>query len=282
MKLTFKILILSVFLFSFPLFASAHQPRVPIGNDIKVFAPEVSKAYYTELTGKPHHYTITSTWSFPLYVNILVPNIANQQKDFSITIAKEGATDPLAVLDWTTFAWEPLFEPFWHDWYMKWPEYSKNVEPGTYTITISSPDLQGKYSLSIGEAEVFDFTETVNAVTIIPQIKKSFFNKSPIDFILSPFGVWLIIVMYLLSFLFWFSYRYLLKYFAHWTTRGASQNISSPDRRMRALFGILLLLLAITTTWSPRLLFFSGFCFFEAIWSRCGFYAAIGKSSCPL
>jgi len=39
---------------------------------------------------------------------------------------------------------------------------------------------------------------------------------------------------------------------------------------------------AITTTWSPILIFFSGFAFFEAIFSWCGFYAAMGKNTCPV
>ena len=41
-------------------------------------------------------------------------------------------------------------------------------------------------------------------------------------------------------------------------------------------------LLAITTTWSPILIFFSGFALFEAIFSWCGFYAAMGKNTCPV
>jgi len=33
---------------------------------------------------------------------------------------------------------------------------------------------------------------------------------------------------------------------------------------------------------NPLLIFISGFCTFETIFSWCGFYAAIGKNSCPL
>lgn len=32
----------------------------------------------------------------------------------------------------------------------------------------------------------------------------------------------------------------------------------------------------------PKTIFFSGFAFFEAIFSWCGFYATIGKNTCPV
>jgi len=282
MNVTSKILALCLLLNFFPLIASAHQPRLITWNEIQVSAPEISKAYYTELSGNPHTYNIISTWAFRLYVNILVPNQKSQTTDFTVTISKEWTIMPLAVLEGKAFNWKPFFEPFWHDWYSMWPEYSKIVEPGNYTITVTNPDLKGKYSLAVGEKEVFDLTETVNAVTLIPQIKKEFFQKYPIDFILSPFGAGFVIILYLLSFFFGFLYRFLLKSLARWTIRGASKNISTPDRILRAFLGLSLLIRAIMTSWSPLLIFFSGFCFFEAIWSRCGFYAALGKSSCPL
>jgi Na+-transporting NADH:ubiquinone oxidoreductase subunit NqrB len=46
--------------------------------------------------------------------------------------------------------------------------------------------------------------------------------------------------------------------------------------------GIALLVWAITTSWNPLLIFFSGFLFFEALFSWCGLYAALGKNTCPL
>jgi len=76
-------------------------------------------------------------------------------------------------------------------------------------------------------------------------------------------------------------YRTLLKRFARNTTHGVSKNIGKKDRMIRIGFGVALLIFAITTTWSPWLLFFSGFSFFEALFSWCGFYAAIGKNTCP-
>lgn len=96
------------------------------------------------------------------------------------------------------------------------------------------------------------------------------------------FGWGLVATMYLLAFLFGFIYRAILKKFAKNSPHGVVKNIGKGDRLLRLAISVGLLVWAITTTWSPILIFFSGFAFFEAIFSWCGFYAALGKNTCPL
>jgi hypothetical protein len=103
-----------------------------------------------------------------------------------------------------------------------------------------------------------------------------------VNLIFTPQGLGLIAGMYLLAFAFGFLYRAILKKYAKGTVRGVSRNIGKYDRALRLALWFGLLILAITTTWSPLLLFFSGFSLFEAIFSWCGFYAIIGRNSCPL
>ena len=259
---------------------SAHQPRIVKDNPTIVTSPEVSKAYYGKLAGAPAVYTITSDEPFALYVGVLVPDIAGQKKDVSAVILKDG--EQVAVLEGANFEWKKFFEPFGSDTYWQGPEYKAEADAGNYEIIVWSSNNDSKYSLAIGEIEAFDFKETVNALTLIPQLKKDFFDKSPIDFILSPFGWGLIVIMFVLAFMFGFIYRTILKKFARNTTRGASKNIGKKDRMIRVVIGVALLLIAINTSWSPWLLFFSGFAFFEAIFSWCGLFAALGKSTCPI
>jgi len=249
-------------------------------NPTIVTSPEVSKAYYGTLSGEPAVYSITTDKPFALYVGVLVPDITGQKKDVSAVVLKGGTQ--IALLESSSFEWKKFFEPFGHDTYWQGPEYKAEVGAGTYEIRVWSRDNDSKYSLAIGEIEVFDFKETKNALTLIPQLKKDFFNTSPIDFIFSPFGWGLIVIMFVLAFVFGFIYRFVLKKYAQNTTRGASNNIGKSDRWVRIGIAIALLLVAITTTWSPWLLFFSGFAFFEAIFSWCGLYAALGKNTCPI
>jgi uncharacterized membrane protein len=89
------------------------------------------------------------------------------------------------------------------------------------------------------------------------------------------------IVVFILAFLFGFFYRLIVKKMAVKTVRGSSKNIGTQDRWYRFGLGVILFILAIITAWNPILLFASGFCFFEAIFSWCGLYAALGKNTCP-
>ena len=263
-----------------PVYASAHQPRIVEARQTVVVNPEISKAYYGQLKGVPDVFTIQANTTFNLYVNVLVPDIALQKRDISATILKDGK--PFAILDGIKFTWKKMFEPFGYDSYWTGPEYKAKVDAGDYVISITSDKNDNKYSLTIGETENFNFKEIMNTLTLVPQLKSNFFNESPISFILSPFGWGLIITLYVLAGLFGLAYRLILKKIAKNTIRGVNNNIGKIDRFIRLIIGIVLLLWAITTTWSLILIFCSGFALFEAIFSWCGFYAAIGKTTCPI
>ena len=272
-----------------PTFASAHQPRVVESRQTIVQIPEVSKAYYGTLTGEPDVYVINATTPIDLYVGVLVPDIAGQKKDVSAVVLKDGKQ--IAVLEGITFVWKQFFEPFGHDTYWQGPVYKARAEAGTYEIRVWSSNNDSKYSLAIGEREVFDFKEGMSALRLVPQLKKDFFNESPIGFIFSPMGGGFIVIMYLLAGIVGLAIRFLIKKFVRHASvvsigspqaGSVQQNIGKSDRLFRLAIGIALLLFAILTTWSPVLIFFSGFALFEAIFSWCGFYAALGKNTCPV
>lgn len=266
-----------------PALAFAHQPRITESRITEVPNPEVSKAYYGKLAGEPDVYVINMNEAFDLYVNILVPAIAGQKKDVSAVVIKDGNADkPLAALDGINFEWKQFYEPFGADTYWMGPEYKARAEAGTYEIRVWSSNNDSKYSLAIGEIEAFDGKEGLNALTIIPELKKNFFNESPIGFIVSPFGWGLIVAMYLFAFVVGLVYRAILKRVAKNSPRGAHKNIGKSDRLLRLAISAGLLLWAILTTWNPILLFLSGFALFEAMFSWCGFYAAFGKNTCPI
>jgi hypothetical protein len=282
-KISILISTISVFLI-FPITVFAHQPQIVRSHDVYVVDPEVSKAYYATLYDQSDTYHITSDKAFNLYVNILVPDIAGQKKDVTATVFNSSdITRPIAVLGGPDADWQPFFEPFGHDRYWQGPEYRMRVEAGSYEVHVSSSMNDSKYSLAIGEIESFNFSESLNALSVIPQLKRDFFNTSPADFIFSSMGWGFILGLFVLSWLFGFTYRALLKKFAKpGGVRKRPRNIGKADRVLRPGLGVTLLILAITTTWSPLLIFAAGFCFFESLFSWCGFYAAIGRDTCPL
>lgn len=279
-----KVILLIFFTILFlPFLVFAHQPRITESRLTEVLSPEISKAYYGTLTGEPDIYVIKASEPFNLYVNVLVPDIAGQKKDVSAAVIKDGNADkPLAVLNGLSFEWKKFYEPFGADTYWRGPEYKTRAEAGTYEIRVWSSNNDSKYSLAIGETEAFDGKEGINALTIIPELKKNFFNVSPIGFIVSPFGWGLIVAMYILAGIVGLTYRAVMKRVAKNLPHGATKNIGKGDRLIRLAIGGGLLLFAMLTTWSPILIFLSGFAIFEAIFAWCGFYAAIGKNTCPI
>lgn len=278
LKLIFTLFVAIIILS--PKIIFAHQPRIVESNSTSVVDPEISKAYYGNLSGESHIYTIDSDEEFNLYVGILVPDAKNPKRD--VTAEIYSGKELIKTIGGSDAEWKTFFEPFGQSTYWDGGEYKVRAQAGQYTIVVSSKNNDSKYSLAIGEIEAFDGKEGVNALNLIPGLKRDFFGESPIGFTMSPFGWGLILVMYLLAFIFGFIYRAMLKKFAKTSNRKVHKNIGRPDRLIRFAIAAALLVLAITTTWNPLLIFFSGFALFEAIFSWCGFYAALGKNTCPI
>jgi len=287
--------VLALFVFS-PTMVSAHQPRLLNSDVVKVNHSETSQAFYGELKGRPNVFQIEEEKDFRLYVGLLVPDISGIKKDLAVRIDRTNKTgnETIAIIDGQNFDWTPFYEEYAKDNYFWGPEFKARdsqkgvalkgrvVPAGKYSVIVSSPSNQGKYSLAIGDAEVFPANEIVNAIITVPQVKAKFFHHSPLQILFSKIGLGDILFLFFLAFVFGFVYRALLRKFANTEPYKRHKNIGKNDRLIRASLGIVLIIWAIMTNWNPFLIFFSGFCFFEAIFSWCGFYAAIGKNSCPL
>lgn len=271
-------LFIAIFFFFVPSQTSAHQPRLVDQPETQVIDPEISKAYYGELNGQPHTYDFTAEKDFNLYVGILVPEDA--EKNVSALIYKDEQL--LATLGGEDAQWKTFFEPFGQSMYWDGGEYKlQSATAGDYTIVVSNPKNVGKYSLAIGEVEAFDFHESWNALKVIPLLKRDFFKESPISFIKSPFGWGYIIMTYLIAFIFGFTFRFVMRKIIHRSLFKKHKNINTKGRMIRLAIALGLLIFAIMTTWNVWILLISGFVFFEAVFSWCGWYAIIGNNSCP-
>lgn len=296
MKIIIKnlfIILLAVFVFA-PDMALAHQPRIVTGNSVKIANPEVSQAFYGELRGAPAEYQIASDREFRLYVGILVPDLPAARKDISAEIyrVKNGGKEIVALLDGSRFKWTPFYEEYGKDNYFWGPEYKADVSQkgvviagrqvpgGEYRIRVFSPANRGRYALAIGDIEAFPPKEIVGALLIMPRLKIKFFNEPLLKVILSPFVLAYILICYLVGFIGGVLLRAILKIAAGNSPRGLGRNIGITDRVFRLTISVLLSVWAIATTWNPILFILSGFTLFEAIFSWCGFYAALGKNTC--
>jgi hypothetical protein len=162
---------------------SAHQPRLVIGanasyeNPIVVQNPEVSQAFYGQLQGQPNYYQITSDKPFKFYLNLLVPASPGMPADFISAEVLDSSGNTIMFINGTNSTWEPYFEEFGGDNYLKGPEARADLGAGTYYIKVFNTNNQGKYNIAIGEIESFPIDETLKALVTIPLLKEQFFGK---------------------------------------------------------------------------------------------------------
>lgn len=262
---------------------SAHQPRRPIGDDVTILDPEVSKAYYSTLDGRGHTYRIRAAVAFDLYVSLTVPDISGQGTDISAVVVRvDGNGGTVGTLDGVAHKWTKFFEPFGFSDYLQGPEYRGRAEPGEYEIRVTSPRSDRKYVLVVGEIEAFDFKETVNALDLVPLIKRDFFGETPATFLFSPMGLAYVVAVFATAFGVGAVFRSLVRRVRWGGVRRPIRNIGFTDRSLRLGFGVALFAWAIGTTWDPITLFMSGFCFYEGVSRWCVLHSAIGRNTCPV
>lgn len=156
--------------------ASAHLPRLERGNvEIKVEKPEISKAYYGWLEGKPAVYSIDSKKPFLLYAGLLSPRVENGRMDYSATIYKDG--ELFAQVPADDSFWLINYEPFGNDYYAEGPEYEQEVLAGKYEIEVFNSGNRGNYVLAIGKTENLSAGEFMRTLFVLPSVKEEFFGK---------------------------------------------------------------------------------------------------------
>jgi hypothetical protein len=265
-KLRNVILILFLILFSWPLKVLAHQPRLVEMEKINVTEPEISKAYYGNLSGKPHIYTISASSPIDLYVNVLVPFIEGPDKNVTVKIFK--GEQPIGILSPKKDDWNKFFEPFGQSMYWKGPEFKVRADAGKYTIHVQSTEKSIRYVLATGEIEAFDGTESLRAILLIPELKKYFFEESPLSFILSPLGWGYVLLLQLLVLLIGFVISKILNISRIKFQMNYFQSSAKYIMVFGVIFWVTFLLFAIQTSWHPLLILMSGLALFIALISR--------------
>jgi len=190
-------IIASLFLFLLIISSAwSHQPVIVEKEPIEIYNPEISRAFYDTLPGKPRLYLINSDKDFELYVNLLVPKNTNPHGRYSARVYKliGQILELIKEIDGNAVGWKEFFEPFGRDTYLKGPEFREKVAAGSYEIEVFSRDHVGKYVLAVGEKESFGPKEIAQVYWVIPKLKLNFFHSSLWSFLITPFGLFLIFV----------------------------------------------------------------------------------------
>ena len=260
-----RVVILFFFLtlVSWPLAVLAHQPRIVETEKINITKPEISKAYYGKLSGKPHTYTISTSSAIDLYVNVLVPFIEGPGKNVIVKIFKGDQV--LGILRPSEEDWKKFFEPFGQSMYWQGPEFKIRADAGKYKIIVQSREKNIRYVLATGEIEAFDGIESLNAILLIPKLKKKFFEEPPISFILSPLGWGYILFLQLLALLVGWVISRVLKISGIKNHKEYFQKFARSIMILGMVFWVGFLFWAVKTSWHPILILISGLALFLAI-----------------
>ena len=259
----FRIVIFFVIMLSWPLGVFAHQPRIVDAEKIHVTKPEVSKAYYAKLSGKSHTYLISANSAIDLYVNVLFPYNEGPKKNITVDVFRDDQS--IGSLSSGEVVWKKFFEPFGQSMYWQGPELKKNVDAGKYEILVQSKEKNLRYVLAIGETEVWNGIDSINAILLIPELKRNFFEESPISFILSPLGYGYILLLQLLALIVGWVILRILKISGIQTQTNYILKFAKTNICLGVVFWVSLLFLAVTTTWHPLLILMSGFALFVTI-----------------
>lgn len=209
-----KKFVLPLFAVVFMGFAFAHQPRLifqqPIGQVVQVQNPEISQAFYGILSGQKDVYQIVADTWFLLYVNIVVPDLSWAKTDFAVDLIENNPAIYTRI-DGAKYQRTRFFEKFAGDMYFKWPSVEKQVTSGTYTLIVSNPSNEGKYSLAIGKIESFPLNETIKTFKNMPALKMVFFEKSWYTILRNYIWLMVLITITALVILIWWANK-LIKY----------------------------------------------------------------------
>ena len=169
----------------------AHQPILNEQNHITfddpylIEQPEVSKAIYSTLKGKPHIFKISSNKDFKFYAGITVPKIkdCNQFEKFSFQVL-DSNKKIIKNFDGENFKWWPWYEKYGKKWYWVGPEFGSNFKSnnifaaGDYYIKIFNKKNKGNYVLATGDIEKFGPFIIAKLPFILPKINRKFWDKT--------------------------------------------------------------------------------------------------------
>ncbi len=155
------------------------QTIVPIENELQ------AQEFFGRLDAFPHTYEFEVSTPYQFKAVVSVPDIAIQKNDVSIIIVKRerrGVSEiqrtRITEQLWNTIKDRMLVESFRNGGALE-----ANLEPGVYTLEVSSPNNEGKYRLVLGTEKIkrgyFANLRTLFEV-------KAFLDNSKFSTILSP------------------------------------------------------------------------------------------------
>jgi len=160
--------------------ASAKTADAPMVLD----QPEHSKAIFSELTGAPQYFQLTSDRAFDFYVGVTAPKLegCGLPETFSFDVL-DAAGKRIDGRAGDSLVWQPWFEDYGKSWYWVGPEigrafaHDRQYPAGIYTIKVFNADNRGQYALAVGDQEKFGLGTMLTIGKTVREVKAQFWDE---------------------------------------------------------------------------------------------------------
>lgn len=170
--------------------ALAHSPVLDLtpktrAAPLVLDEPEHSKAIFSELTGAPQVYKITSDEEFDFYVGITAPKLegCGLGKTFSFRVL-DAAFKEIDARDGAAMTWEPWYEEYGKTWYWVGPEigrafaHDRQYPAGVYYVEVFNKGNSGEYVLAVGDQERFGLGTLLTIGGTMKKVKAKFWDEA--------------------------------------------------------------------------------------------------------
>jgi hypothetical protein len=184
------ILLLHISLLTSIVFANC--PRIVSDLPVTIDDPFHAQAFYGELHGRPHSFSVSSDSTFHLYLRIMEPDIDWALNDFMFSVCRRIQDTCIKIYaSLPHSSWDLYVDDYFNNRYLLGPEfrqYSKQkkmllkigqkLPAGDYSIIVSNPKNNGKYVLVVGREERWPRNEVLNTMALYIPMK--LFHEEPV------------------------------------------------------------------------------------------------------
>jgi len=146
--------------------------------------PEHSKAIFSELTGAPQVYKITSDEAFDFYVGLTAPKLegCGLGETFSFRVL-DASFKEIDRREGGSVEWWAWYEEYGKTWYWVGPEIGKDFAhdrqypAGEYYVEVFNEGNRGMYVLAVGDQERFGLGTMLTIGGTMKKIRAKFWDE---------------------------------------------------------------------------------------------------------
>jgi len=163
----------ALLLFFVPLLAYGYESVLAKPETARVVLPLSAEGaeYYGALLGYPHTYEFSIAEEQPFSASVFVYDADTQKNDVSLIVVKHErrGVSEIGRTNIKEVQWQKEYDAVLAESFRHGGKIEANLEAGTYTLEVSSPNNDGVYQLQVGEEKKRGYFE---ALRMLFEVKK--------------------------------------------------------------------------------------------------------------